>query len=75
MQEVRGFTIFILQIKHFNSAIPGMEKNSRGTGLNKHCKFLMLDFAFTNLQMERVEFRADHKNERSIAAMKVLAVL
>ena len=45
-------------------------KNFRGTGLNKNCKFLLLQFAFETLQMERVEFRADNKNQRSIAAMK-----
>lgn len=42
----------------------------RGTGLNKHCKFLLLQFAFETLGMERVEFRADNNNIRSIAAMK-----
>ncbi len=42
----------------------------RGTGLNKHCKFLMLQFAFETLNAERVEFRADANNARSIAAMK-----
>ncbi|MEO3403497.1 GNAT family protein [Mucilaginibacter sp. CAU 1740] len=42
----------------------------RGTGLNKHCKFLMLQFAFEELNMQRVEFRADARNQRSIAAMK-----
>jgi N-acetyltransferase len=42
----------------------------RGTGLNKHCKYLLLQFAFETLGMERVEFRADNNNERSIAAMK-----
>jgi RimJ/RimL family protein N-acetyltransferase len=42
----------------------------RGTGLNKHCKFLLLQFAFETLEMERVEFRADNNNDRSIAAMK-----
>lgn len=42
----------------------------RGTGLNKHCKFLLLQFAFEDLNMYRVEFRADARNERSIAAMK-----
>jgi RimJ/RimL family protein N-acetyltransferase len=45
-------------------------KDFRGTGLNKHCKFLLLQFAFEELGMERVEFRADARNERSIAAMK-----
>lgn len=42
----------------------------RGTGLNKHCKFLLLQYAFETLGVERVEFRADNSNARSIAAMK-----
>ncbi len=42
----------------------------RGTGLNKHCKFLLLQLAFETLGMERVEFRADANNQRSIGAMK-----
>ena len=42
----------------------------QGTGLNKHCKFLLLEYAFEKMGMERVEFRADTQNERSIAAMK-----
>jgi N-acetyltransferase len=41
----------------------------QGTGLNKHCKYLILEYAFETLQMERVEFRADNSNERSKAAM------
>jgi len=45
-------------------------KAFRGTGLNKHCKFLLFEFAFETLGMERVEFRADARNARSIAAMK-----
>ena len=45
-------------------------KKFRETGLNKHCKFLLLSFAFEKSGMERVEFRADNSNERSIAAMK-----
>ena len=42
----------------------------QGTGLNKNCKYLLLQFAFEELLMERVEFRADALNKRSIAAMK-----
>ena len=42
----------------------------QGTGLNKHCKFLLLRFAFEQMGMERVEFRADNNNKRSIAAMQ-----
>lgn len=42
----------------------------RGTKLNKHCKWLLLLYAFETLSIERVEFRADNNNTRSIAAMK-----
>jgi len=45
-------------------------KAFQGTGLNKHCKYLLLTFAFETLGMERVEFRADNQNVRSIAALK-----
>lgn len=43
-----------------------------GTGLNKNCKFLLLSFAFEELKLDRVEFRSDNNNARSIAAMKSL---
>lgn len=42
------------------------------TGLNRHCKLLLLSFAFEEMGMERVEFRADANNERSINAMKTI---
>jgi N-acetyltransferase len=42
------------------------------TGLNKHCKYLLLTFAFEKIGFERFELRADNNNERSIAAMKSL---
>ncbi len=45
-------------------------KKHQGTGLNKHCKYLLLDFAFNKMDIERVEFRADNDNLKSIAAMK-----
>ncbi len=41
-----------------------------GTGLNAHCKFLLLQFAFEQMNLKRVEFRADNDNKRSIAAMQ-----
>ena len=31
----------------------------QGTGLNKNCKYLLLEFAFEKLKVARVEFRAD----------------
>ena len=45
-------------------------KVAQGTGLNSHCKFLLLQFAFEKMKIERVEFRADNNNAKSIAAMK-----
>ena len=45
-------------------------KEFQGTGINKKCKYLLLEFAFDTLKMERVEFRADNENQRSINAMK-----
>lgn len=45
-------------------------KDFQGTALNKNCKYLLLEFAFDVLKMERVEFRADNENQRSIRAMK-----
>ncbi|MBK9735237.1 MAG: GNAT family N-acetyltransferase [Saprospiraceae bacterium] len=42
----------------------------QGTGLNKHCKLLLLTYAFENMGLERVEFRADNRNERSKHAMQ-----
>lgn len=47
----------------------------RGSGLNKHCKFLLLQLAFETLDAVRVEFRADARNERSIAAMKSIGCI
>jgi RimJ/RimL family protein N-acetyltransferase len=45
-------------------------KQFQGSGLNKNCKYLLLQFAFESLGMERVEFRADANNGKSIAAMR-----
>ena len=50
-------------------------KAYQGTGLNKNCKLLLLSLAFDELQFERVEFRADHLNEKSIAAMKSIGCI
>ncbi len=42
------------------------------SGLNRHCKLLLLQFAFEQWGLERLEFRADADNERSINAMKAI---
>jgi RimJ/RimL family protein N-acetyltransferase len=45
-------------------------KQFQGTKLNKNCKYLLLEFAFETLNMERVGFRANSLNQKSINAMK-----
>lgn len=47
-------------------------KAFQGTGLNRHCKFLLFQFAFEELGVERLELRADNDNKRSIAAMQAI---
>ena len=47
-------------------------KTFQQTGLNRHCKLLILSFAFEEWGLERVEFRAHAANERSIKAMKAI---
>lgn len=42
----------------------------RGTGLNKHCKYLLFDFAFRKMGVERIGLGAYIENERSIRAME-----
>jgi RimJ/RimL family protein N-acetyltransferase len=45
-------------------------KKFQGTAINKNCKYLLLEFAFEKMLMERVGFRANSVNYRSINAMK-----
>lgn len=45
-------------------------KAFQGTGLNKNCKYLLLEFVFEHLNFHRVGFGANAKNEISIRAMK-----
>jgi len=44
-------------------------KEFRGTGLNKHCKYLLIDFAFEKMDIVRVEFKTDVLNLRSRRAL------
>ncbi|MBQ4915563.1 GNAT family N-acetyltransferase [Maribacter sp. MMG018] len=43
-----------------------------GTGLNTHMKFLMLDYAFNQLNFEKIEFRVDERNVKSRKAVEKL---
>ncbi len=42
----------------------------QGTGLNRNCKFLLLQHAFENMGMMRVEFKSDKNNTQSRKALK-----
>lgn len=77
-QEVAGSTRFYDYQAHHNTVQLGFTwygKKFQGTGLNKNCKFLMLEYAFETLKLDRVEFRADNNNARSIAAMKSIGCI
>ncbi len=41
-----------------------------GTGLNKECKFLLLQYAFEHLKFERVEFKTDFLNKAARRALE-----
>ena len=47
-------------------------KEFQGTGLNKHMKFLMLQYAFETIKIDKVEFRVDERNMRSRKAVEKL---
>jgi N-acetyltransferase len=47
-------------------------KEFQRTGLNRHCKLLLLTFAFEKWGIERLQFQADVNNSKSIAAMKAI---
>lgn len=47
-------------------------KDFQGTGLNKHCKYLLFEFVFEQMGFERIEFRLDSLNARSMNAIKGL---
>lgn len=71
--KIAGSTRFYninLDAKHLEIGFTWYGKEFQGTYLNKNCKFLLLEFAFEKMQLERVGFRANNLNIRSINAMK-----
>lgn len=42
------------------------------TGLNRHCKFLLLSYAFEELEFERVELKTDARNHKSRTAIEAI---
>lgn len=72
-QEYAGSTRFYdiqLPFKTLQLGYTWYGKAFHGTALNKNCKLLLLECAFEKLGIDRVEFRADNRNERSKAAMQ-----
>ena len=76
--EYAGSTRFYdIQVMHEKTLLgyTWYGKKFQRTGLNRHCKFLLLQFAFEQWGLERVEFRANVHNDRSIAAMKAIGCI
>ena len=45
-------------------------KKFQRTGLNRNCKYLLLEYAFDHLDAERVEFKTDERNVASRTAIE-----
>lgn len=67
--STRFYGIF-LEMKTIEIGYTWYGKKYQGSGVNKNCKYLMLEFAFDKLELERVAFAANSKNVRSLNAMK-----
>lgn len=67
--STRFYAIFI-ENKTIEIGYTWYGKKYQGSGINKNCKYLLLEFAFEKLNMERVAFAANSKNNRSLNAMK-----
>lgn len=50
-------------------------KAFQGTGINKRMKFLLLEFAFETLKVNRVEFKTDSRNAQSRAALSSIGAV
>ena len=74
-QEYAGSTSFgNISLKHKRLEIgwTWLGKNFQGTGLNKNCKFLMLQYAFEQFETERLAFRSNSRNAKSRRAIEKL---
>lgn len=49
-------------------------KNFQGTGLNKHCKYLLFEFAFEHIEAVRIGFGVHGENIRSLKALEGVGV-
>jgi N-acetyltransferase len=68
-----GMTRYMdIQEKNYSLEIGGTWYGNayQRTGVNTECKFLLLGYAFENLGFNRVQFKADLRNERSQRAIE-----
>jgi N-acetyltransferase len=76
--EIVGSTRFYdlqLQYGYTQLGYTWYTQRLHGSGINAHCKYLLLQYAFEELNLERVEFRADTRNAHSLAAMRKLGCI
>lgn len=52
-----------------------LAKKHQGTGINNQVKYLMLDYAFEKLYIERVEFKTDVLNSQARASLKNIGAI
>lgn len=72
-QQYVGSTRFYnidLEMKTIEVGYTWYGKQHQGTSINKNCKYLLFEFAFEKLGVERIGLGANSKNQRSINAMK-----
>lgn len=73
--QYAGSTRF-MNIDHINKTLEigstWIGREFQGTGLNQQMKLLMLNYAFLDMDFEKVEFRIDERNVRSRKAVEKL---
>ena len=52
-----------------------LDPGLHGSGFNKHCKFLLISYGFSQLQLNRVELKTSHLNLKSQKAMRKIGAV
>jgi RimJ/RimL family protein N-acetyltransferase len=76
--NIIGATRFLeMQPRHRSLEVGGTwySPEFQGTAVNPECKFLLLKYAFEEMQCIRVQFKADLRNEHSIHALEKLGAV
>lgn len=72
-QEYAGVTTFLNvsnSHKRLEIGSTWIGKKFQKTGLNRHCKYLLLNYCFVSVGAERVELKTDSRNEQSKTAIQ-----